>query len=96
MGGCASTRWEWQCGPSQVLIMNSTLLSRRKAVIGGTDDMETREPQKILDKSTGLTRREQALIEFIRTQVQFGTVTIFVQDSQPIRIETGIRSVKLG
>lgn len=58
--------------------------------------METRESQKILDKPSELTRREQALIEFIRTQVQFGTVTIFVQDSQPIRIETGIRSVKLG
>jgi len=64
--------------------------------MGGTDDMETRESQKILDKPSELTRREQALIEFIRTQVQFGTVTIFVQDSQPIRIETGIRSVKLG
>lgn len=58
--------------------------------------METRESQKILDKPSELTRREQALIEFIRKQVQFGTVTIFVQDSQPIRIETGIRSVKLG
>ena len=58
--------------------------------------METRESQKILDKPSELTRREQALIEFIRTQVQFGTVTILVQDSQPIRIETGIRSVKLG
>ena len=65
-------------------------------VMGGTDDMETRESQKILDKPIEPTRREQALIEFIRTQVQFGTVTIFVQDSQPIRIETGIRSVKLG
>lgn len=63
---------------------------------GGTDDMETRESQKILDKPSELTRREQALIEFIRKQVQFGTVTILVQDSQPIRIETGIRSVKLG
>lgn len=63
---------------------------------GGTDDMETRESQKILDKPSKLTRREQALIEFIRKQVQFGTVTILVQDSQPIRIETGIRSVKLG
>jgi len=58
--------------------------------------METRESQKILDKPSELTRREQALIEFIRKQVQFGTVTILVQDSQPIRIETGIRSVKLG
>ena len=58
--------------------------------------METRESQKILDKPSELTRREQALIEFIRTQVQFGTVTIFVQDSQPMRVETGIRSVKLG
>lgn len=58
--------------------------------------METRESQKILDKPSKLTRREQALIEFIRKQVQFGTVTILVQDSQPIRIETGIRSVKLG
>ena len=79
--------------------MNSTLLSRRRAVMGswgGTDDMETRESQKILDKPSELTRREQALIEFIRTQVQFGAVTIIVQDSQPIRIETGIRSVKLG
>jgi len=53
---------------------------------------ETRMPQKMSE----LTRREQALIEFIRKQVQFGTVTILVQDSQPIRIETGIRSVKLG
>ena len=60
--------------------------------------METRESQKVqvLDKPIEPTRREQALIEFIRTQVQFGTVTIFVQDSQPMRIETGIRSVKLG
>lgn len=58
--------------------------------------METRESQKILDKPSELTRREQALIEFIRKQVQFGTVTIFVQDSQPMRVETGIRSVKLG
>jgi len=72
--------------------MNSTLLSRRRTVMGGTSMEETRMPQKMSE----LTRREQALIEFIRKQVQFGTVTILVQDSQPIRIETGIRSVKLG
>jgi len=63
---------------------------------GGTDDMETRESQKILDKPSELTRREQALIEYIRTQMQFGTVTVFVQESQPVRIETAIKSVKLG
>jgi len=58
--------------------------------------METRESQKILDKPSELTRREQALIEYIRTQMQFGTVTVFVQESQPVRIETAIKSVKLG
>jgi hypothetical protein len=28
--------------------------------------------------------------------MQFGTVTVFVQESQPVRIETAIKSVKLG
>jgi len=43
-----------------------------------------------------LTAREADLIRYIRTQMQFGTVTVFVQESQPVRIETAIKSVKLG
>jgi hypothetical protein len=63
--------------------------------MGGTDDMETRESQKILDKPSELTRREQALIEFIRKELEFGSLTVFIQNGEPVRVETGIRSKKL-
>jgi hypothetical protein len=60
--------------------------------------MESRplQQQQSMDRSIKLTQRERALIEYIRTQMQFGTVTVFVQESQPVRIETAIKSVKLG
>ena len=54
------------------------------------------QQQQCMDRSIKLTQRERALIEYIRTQMQFGTVTVFVQESQPVRIETAIKSVKLG
>lgn len=54
------------------------------------------QQQQSMDRSIKLTQRERALIEYIRTQMQFGTVTVFVQESQPVRIETAIKSVKLG
>ncbi len=57
--------------------------------------METRESQKILDKPIELTRREQALIEFIRKELEFGSLTVFIQNGEPARVETGIRSKKL-
>jgi len=60
--------------------------------------MESRplQQQQSMDRPIELTQRERALIEYIRTQMQFGTVTVFVQESQPVRIETAIKSVKLG
>lgn len=61
--------------------------------------MESKKPQQDLSKSPvviELTAREADLIRYIRTQMQFGTVTVFVQESQPVRIETAIKSVKLG
>ena len=67
-------------------------------VTGGTS-VESKKPQQDLSKSPvviELTAREADLIRYIRTQMQFGTVTVFVQESQPVRIETAIKSVKLG
>jgi hypothetical protein len=60
--------------------------------------MESRplQQQQSMGRPIELTQRERALIEYIRTQMQFGTVTVFVQESQPVRIETAIKSVKLG
>jgi hypothetical protein len=61
--------------------------------------VESKKPQQDLSKSPvviELTAREADLIRYIRTQMQFGTVTVFVQESQPVRIETAIKSVKLG
>ena len=60
--------------------------------------MESRplQQQQSMGRTIELTQRERALIEYIRTQMQFGTVTVFVQESQPVRIETAIKSVKLG
>lgn len=42
-----------------------------------------------------LSRQERALIEFIRRELEHGSLTVFIQDGQPIRVETGIRSRKL-
>lgn len=42
-----------------------------------------------------VSRQERALIEFIRKQLQFGSLTVFIQNGQPVRVETGIRSCKL-
>lgn len=61
--------------------------------------MDSKRPQQDLSKSPvviELTACEADLIRYIRTQMQFGTVTVFVQESQPVRIETAIKSVKLG
>ena len=41
-----------------------------------------------------LDKKEINLIEFLR-QLGYGQVTVFVQDSKPVRIEEGIKSKKL-
>ncbi len=42
-----------------------------------------------------VSRQERALIEFIRKELEFGSLTVFIQNGEPARVETGIRSKKL-
>lgn len=42
-----------------------------------------------------VSRQERALIEFIRKELEFGSLTVSIQNGQPVRVETGIRSKKL-
>ncbi len=42
-----------------------------------------------------VSRQERALIEFIRKELEFGSLTVSIQNGEPARVETGIRSKKL-
>ena len=60
--------------------------------------MESKKPQQDLSKSPvviELTAREADLIRYIRA-LPYGELTISIQASQPVRIERGVESVKLG
>jgi hypothetical protein len=57
--------------------------------------MESKRPQQDLSKPIELTAREADLIRYIRA-LPYGELTISIQASQPVRIERGVESVKLG